>query len=161
MNFQQLEQIHDQYLSFITPSSVLFSTLPNNDQYIMSSVSRRNCSYFILNSVNSTEEQIEAETERVANCLFSVVATLGKLYGKLLSCLIFLVGQVPYIRCPKGNAAEMIARKLGLKIRDAILSSSHSTCFQPLNAISLPEDIGISSLQRPCESGGVIISMNF
>ena len=37
-------------------------------------------SYTILNSPSSTEQQIEEEIERVANGLFSVVATLGLLY---------------------------------------------------------------------------------
>lgn len=36
-------------------------------------------SYTLLNSPSATEQQIEEEIERIANGLFSVVATMGKL----------------------------------------------------------------------------------
>lgn len=55
-------------------------------------------------------------------------------------------GQVPFIRAPRGNAAEMVAQKLDTKIRDALLSSrgSHSP-----SAPFSQEQSGISNLQRP------------
>ena len=40
-------------------------------------------------------------------------------------CLLAL-GQVPVIRCPRGNAAEMIAEKLDKKLRDNIRDTRNS-----------------------------------
>ncbi|THH00684.1 hypothetical protein EW026_g1893 [Hermanssonia centrifuga] len=76
------------------------------------------------------EQDIEAEIERVAAGLFSVVATMG---------------HVPIIRCPRGNAAEMIAKKLEQKIRDAIVSASRSNA----PSIFAQDSSGVSNLQRP------------
>lgn len=55
-------------------------------------------------------------------------------------------GHVPYIRAPKGNAAEMVAKKLEGKIRDAVLSSSRPGSSSGLFA---PDSTGLASLQRP------------
>lgn len=57
------------------------------------------------------------------------------------------IGHVPFIRAPRGNAAEMVAKKLEVKIRDAILTASRST--NPSNALFAPDSTGLSSLQRP------------
>ena len=62
---------------------------------------------------------------------------------------IYLAGHVPYIRCPKGNAAEMIARKLETKIRDAILTSARSPAAGSSNALFAQDSSGLSTLQRP------------
>lgn len=50
----------------------------------------------------------------IVNSLFSVFVTLGA---------------VPIIRCPKGNAAEMVSQKLDKKIRDT-LKDPRNTLFQ-------------------------------
>ena len=75
------EQVLDQYLSFIAPSPSLFSILPPSP---IPSTPTPNAptppthsTYALLNSPGSTEQQIEAEIERVATGLFSVVATMG------------------------------------------------------------------------------------
>ncbi|KAF5352645.1 hypothetical protein D9756_005815 [Leucocoprinus leucothites] len=135
-----VEQIVDQYLSFVVPSPSLFSLLPppppiNNPlagDTATPATSLDHTSYTILNSPSSTEQQIEEEIERVASGLFSAVATLG---------------HVPFIRAPRGNAAEMVAKKLEVKIRDAILTASRSA--NPSNALFAPDSSGLSSLQRP------------
>jgi len=88
-------------------------------------------SYSILNSPSSAEDQIESEIERIANGLFSVVATMG---------------QVPIIRAPRGNAAEMIAKKVETKIRDSIITASRS---QGSSSLFSQEPGGLSTLQRP------------
>ncbi|PAV22325.1 SLY1 [Pyrrhoderma noxium] len=134
-----VNQVLDQYLSFISPSPSLFSLLPRSTistQVPSSSTSTPESSspltsYTILNSPLSSDQEIEDETERIANGLFSVIATIG---------------HVPYIRCPKGNAAEMIARKLETKIRDALISSSRS--HVPGGLFS-QDSSGLSNLQRP------------
>ncbi|TFY74537.1 hypothetical protein EWM64_g9474, partial [Hericium alpestre] len=129
-----VEEIVDQYLSFIAPSPSLYSLLPppplppaaSTQPQPSSSLS----SYAILNSPSSSEQQIEAEIERIASGIFSVVATIG---------------QVPIIRAPKGNAAEMIAKKLEQKIRDSILTASRSHT----SSLFSQDATGLSNLQRP------------
>lgn len=114
--------VWDQNLDFIVPSPSLFSLLPKRiplpDASGSNSAPKRTTgkdkepapketdappSYAILNSPSATEVEIEAESERIARGLFSVVVTLGS---------------VPIIRAPRGNAAEMVARKLDAKLRD-------------------------------------------
>jgi hypothetical protein len=60
-------------------------------------------SYYVLNAPSTDETAIEAEINRIALGLFSVIVATG---------------QVPYIRSPWGNAAEMVARKPNGNIRD-------------------------------------------
>ncbi|KAF8592781.1 Sec1-like protein [Ramaria rubella] len=135
-----VEQVLDQYLSFLSPSPSLFSLIPPTDQPSSSTSSTTpngapptpHSSYALLNSPTTSEQQIEEELERLANGLFSVVATMG---------------QVPYIRSPRSNAAEMIAKKLDTKIRDAILSSARSTT--PGSGLFAQDSSGLSALQRP------------
>ncbi|KAN0117945.1 SLY1 protein [Russula decolorans] len=131
-----VDQVVDQYLSFIAPSASLYSLLPpppiaTSPMSGQSAPSQELSSYSILNSPSSAEDQIESEIERIANGLFSVVATMG---------------QVPIIRAPRGNAAEMIAKKVETKIRDSIITASRS---QGSSSLFSQEPGGLSSLQRP------------
>ncbi|KDR85613.1 hypothetical protein GALMADRAFT_234580 [Galerina marginata CBS 339.88] len=134
-----VEQVVDQYLSFIAPSPSLFSLLPPAPppptvaSPTQVTFSGPVSTYTILNSPSSTEQQIEEEIERVANGLFSAVATAG---------------HVPFIRAPRGNAAEMIAKKLETKIRDAVLSSTRSHSSSSTSLFS-QDSSGLSTLQRP------------
>ncbi|KAJ3908990.1 Sec1-like protein [Lentinula edodes] len=131
-----VQELIDQYLSFIAPSSSLFSLLPPLPQASPATPAAAGSStipsstYTILNSPVSTEQQIEAEIERVANGLFSVIATLG---------------HVPFIRAPRGNAAEMVAKKLETKIRDALITTSRSHS----SSLFSQDATGLSNLQRP------------
>ncbi|CAK5277772.1 unnamed protein product [Mycena citricolor] len=132
------DMVLDQYLSFISPSPSLFSLLPpptppaNAGQVAPSNPVT---SYTILNSPASTEQQIEAEIERIASGLFGAVVTMG---------------HVPYIRCPRGNAAEMIAKKLETKIRDALLTASRAPSHSSSsNSLFSQDTSGLSGLQRP------------
>ena len=146
----------DQYLSFISPSPSLFSLLPPPPPSVpptspagQSSSLASTSTYSILNSPSSTEQQIEDEIERVANGLFSAVATVGPpLLFPFFSCIhIIYIGHVPFIRAPRGNAAEMIAKKVETKIRDALLSASragHSS-----TSLFTNDATGLSTLQRP------------
>ncbi|KAJ3936116.1 MAG: Sec1-like protein [Lentinula lateritia] len=133
---ESVQELIDQYLSFIAPSSSLFSLLPPLPQAspvtpaAAGSSTTPSSTYTILNSPVSTEQQIEAEIERVANGLFSVIATLG---------------HVPFIRAPRGNAAEMVAKKLETKIRDALITASRSHS----SSLFSQDATGLSNLQRP------------
>lgn len=151
-------QLIDQYLSFIAPSSSLFSLLPPLPQAspvtpaAAGSSTTPSSTYTILNSPVSTEQQIEAEIERVANGLFSVIATLGMVNVISVSIRSYLYilesGHVPFIRAPRGNAAEMVAKKLETKIRDALITASRSHS----SSLFSQDATGLSNLQRPCES---------
>jgi len=80
---ESVEQVLDQYLSFIAPSPSLFSLLPptpapapTSQPDVESGIPLS--TYTILNSPSSTDQQIEDEIERVANGLFSAIATMGQ-----------------------------------------------------------------------------------
>ncbi|KAG6868498.1 hypothetical protein C0993_002036 [Termitomyces sp. T159_Od127] len=131
-----ISQLLDQYLSFIVPSPSLFSLLPpppaqsGGPKSELPAIPRS--TYYILNSPSSTDQQVEEEIERVASGLFSAVVTMG---------------HVPYIRAPRGNAAEMIAKRLDSKIRDALLTTSRSTSSS--SNLFVQDSTGLSNLQRP------------
>lgn len=82
---QFLVKIADQYLSFISPSASLFSLLPPLPNPSASALNTTTVSaapvstdsYRILNSPTSSDQDIEDETERIANGLFSAVVTMG------------------------------------------------------------------------------------
>lgn len=86
----------------------------------------------MLNDPKATENDVEEVVDRVALGLMNVIATLG---------------QVPIIRCPRGNAAEMVAHKLDARLRDQVHSrtpnafndtSSSSSFSRPGKAMNSP-----------------------
>ncbi|KAG8968624.1 Vesicle trafficking between the ER and Golgi [Tulasnella sp. 419] len=140
-----ISKVLDQYLDFLVPSPSLFSLLsplpppPSSTTTAVTSPSTSSTSalsakvphhtaYHVLNSPSTTEQQIEEEVERIAAGLFSVIATSG---------------QIPYIRCPRGNAAEMVAKSLEGKIRDQILSSARG------GGVFSQGEGGLGGLTRP------------
>ncbi|KZW00665.1 Sly1 vesicle trafficking sec1-like protein [Exidia glandulosa HHB12029] len=137
-----VSQVLDQYLSFLSPSPSLFSLLPPNAPAPPVQVGAaatappapltEHSSYHVFNSPASTEQIIEDEVDRIAAGLFSVIATMA---------------QVPYIRSPRGNAAEMVARKLDARIRDAILSASRNP--GAAGGLFASDSATVSTLQRP------------
>ncbi|KAK9343548.1 Sec1-like protein [Lipomyces starkeyi] len=94
-----ISQVYDQYLNFIV-------TEPDSFSLALDKV------YSTLASPKVKDEEIEAIIDKVVIGLFSVVVTIG---------------QIPTIRCPRGNAAEMIAEKLDQKLRDFVINSRDST----------------------------------
>ncbi|OLL25073.1 Protein sly1 [Neolecta irregularis DAH-3] len=106
---EKIVQVYDQYLNFVVTEPDLFS-LSLND------------AYHLLNSHTATEMSIGAIIDQIVSGLFSVVVTLGT---------------IPFIRCPLGNAAEAVARKLDQKLRDHIHNTRNTTGHVP------------SSYQRP------------
>lgn len=128
-----IEQLYDQFLDFVvlepslfclTPCSVSSQSISNPTPPGTSSPTPKP-TYEVLHDPASKEDDIEAVVNRVASGLFSVLATLG---------------QLPIIRCPRGAAAEMVARKLDSRLRDH-LASRGGNLFQSNN----PTD----SFQRP------------
>lgn len=80
-----IASVHDQYLDFVCLERNLFS------------LSNKAESYVAMNGGGVTDQGMENYMEEVAYGLFSVMGTLGS---------------VPVIRCPKGGAPDMVARKL-------------------------------------------------
>lgn len=63
---------------------------------------------FFFSAINRGEikdTEMEGIMDAIVDSLFSVFVTLGT---------------VPIIRCPKGNAAEMVSRKLDKKLRENV-----------------------------------------
>jgi hypothetical protein len=148
---QLISSVHDQFLDFLVPSTNLFSLLPRREiQQETNGVAGKKGakpkekevegrpSYVVLNDPKASELDIEEEVERVAKGLFSVIVTMGELLVAVPRSILDLphdlpwherladghVGIMPIIRSPRGNAAEMVARKLESKLRDHIASTS-------------------------------------
>jgi hypothetical protein len=98
---EKIVQVYDQYLNFVVSEPDLFS-LHLKD------------AYYTLNSAQAADSAIESTIDRIVGGLFSVVVTMGS---------------IPIIRCPKGNAAEIIAQKLDRKLRDHVLNSRDNNLF--------------------------------
>lgn len=135
-----VEQIYDQYLNYVVLEPTLFALLPTQPTASTSQLVPRNTKapqqsiapaqerrtvYEMLNDPKATEADIEAVVDVIAASLMSVIATLG---------------QVPIIRCPRGNAAEMVAHKLDARLRDQV----HSRTPNPFNDTS-----SVTSFSRP------------
>jgi hypothetical protein len=97
----RIAQVYDQYLNFVVSEPDLFS-LHLKD------------AYFVLNSAQAADSTIETTIDKIVSGLFSVTVTMGS---------------IPIIRCPKGNAAEIIAQKLDRKLRDHVLNSRDNNLF--------------------------------
>lgn len=90
-----ISQVYDQFLNFVVSESHFFSlSIPSV--------------YHTLNTPTAADNVIESTIERIASGLLSVVVTTGV---------------VPIIRCPRGNAAEMVGQRLEQRLRDHILNS--------------------------------------
>ncbi|KPV77123.1 uncharacterized protein RHOBADRAFT_25016 [Rhodotorula graminis WP1] len=124
-----VEQVYDQHLDYLVLAPSLFSLAPSLSTPLPSSSSSSSSStavvpsasaadarttYEKLNDPRAAEADIEDITDRVARGLFSVVVTMG---------------QLPIIRAPRGNAAEMVARKLDSRIRDHMASARGVNAF--------------------------------
>ncbi|KAL8383022.1 hypothetical protein RB595_006674 [Gaeumannomyces hyphopodioides] len=94
---EHIAQLFDQYLNFIVAEPDLFSLGMQKEH-----------TYWALNSAKTQDEELDHVVDRIVSGLFSVVVTMGV---------------IPIIRCPKGQAAEMISAKLDRKLRDHILNS--------------------------------------
>ncbi|KAI7853569.1 Sec1-like protein [Circinella umbellata] len=106
-----INQVYDQYLNFVCTNSDVFSL--NQSEVFVN-----------LNNPSAAETLIDETVDRTVNGLFSVIVTMGV---------------IPIIRCPRGNAAEMIANKLDSKLRDHLMNSR----------TNLFSDNSSSNLQRP------------
>ena len=111
---QHIKQVYDQSLNFIVTEPNMFSlALPK--------------AYHDLNSGGTSNASVESSMDSVVSGLYSVVITMK---------------QIPIIRCPRGNAAEAISRKLEKKLRDFHMDSRHSKSYSSYSSYSD---------ERPCK----------
>jgi len=111
-------KVVDQYLNYISLEDDLFTVKHHN---------RDDISYHALNSANSKDTDIEHVRDVLVDSIFSLLVTLGT---------------VPIIRCPKGNASEMVAEALDKKLRDNLRDTRNSLFTSDIHA-------GNFSFQRP------------
>jgi hypothetical protein len=106
-----ISKVVDQHLNFIVTEPDLFS-LGMRDVF------------YKLNAPSVPEVQIEQALESIVSGLYSVILTLDN---------------IPIIRCPSGNAAEMVARKLDARLRDHIHNTRQTAGVkQPQQAYQRP-----------------------
>ncbi|CCG83257.1 putative Golgi transport protein Sly1 [Taphrina deformans PYCC 5710] len=119
-----IKQVYDQSLNFVVSEPDLFSL-------------RQKDVFHMLNAPSVAEAAVESAIEKMVTGLFSVVVTLDN---------------IPIIRCPGGNAAEMVARKLDSRLRDYVLNSrqnysaSQSTHYQRPVLVILDRTIDLVSM---------------
>ncbi|CAA84704.4 Sec1 family domain-containing protein 1 [Caenorhabditis elegans] len=99
----QVQKVVDQYLNFISLEDDLFVLRRYSENSTFS--------YHAMNSPGTSDVAVNAMLDSIADGLFAVCATMGI---------------VPIIRCPKGNAAEMVAKKLDQKLRDNLRDSRNN-----------------------------------
>uniref|UniRef100_A0A3Q2X7B4 Sec1 family domain-containing protein 1 n=2 Tax=Hippocampus comes TaxID=109280 RepID=A0A3Q2X7B4_HIPCM len=114
-----ITKVYDQYLNFITLEDDLFILCHQNKELI---------SYHAINRGDMQDTDMEAIMDTIVDSLF---------------CFFVTLGAVPIIRCPRGNAAEMVAAKLDKKLREN-LRDARNSLFTGDNMAS-----GQFSFQRP------------
>ncbi|CAH1408314.1 unnamed protein product [Nezara viridula] len=97
-----IHKVFDQYLNFISLEE---------DMFILKHQSSDEISYYAINRGDIKDTEMDSIMDSVVDSLFSVFATLGT---------------VPIIRCPRGNAAEMVAEKLDKKLRENLRDTRNS-----------------------------------
>ncbi|KAG0053761.1 Vesicle trafficking between the ER and Golgi [Gryganskiella cystojenkinii] len=108
----QIQQVYDQYLNFTCTEPNMFSL---NDRQ----------SYLALSDPTAPETAIEASIDRAASSLFSVLATMGV---------------IPIIRCPRRGPAEMLAKKLDIRLRDHVMNSRNNL-FSDANSMNFQRPV--------------------
>nr|XP_023027742.1 protein sly1 homolog isoform X2 [Leptinotarsa decemlineata] len=97
-----IHKVFDQYINFISLEDDLFILKHQNSDLI---------SYYNINKGDTKDTEMETIMNTIVESLFSVFVTLGN---------------VPIIRSPKGNAAEMVAKKLDKKLRENLFDARNN-----------------------------------
>lgn len=114
-----IHKVFDQYLNFITLEDDLFVLRHQHSDVI---------SYHAINRGDVKDSEMESVMDIIVDCLFSVFVTLGT---------------VPIIRCPRGNAAEMVAKMIDKKLRENVWDARNNLFEGEASAT------GHYSFQRP------------
>ena len=102
----QIEKVFDQFVHFISLEQSMF-TLRHQTNYS----APNNLSFYSMSRSEMTDTEMESIMDDIVDGLFAVCVTLGT---------------IPVIRCPKGNAAEVIAKKLDRKLRENLRDTRNS-----------------------------------
>ncbi|XP_017775611.1 PREDICTED: protein sly1 homolog [Nicrophorus vespilloides] len=113
-----IHKVYDQYVNFISLEDDMFVLRHQNSDHL---------SYYSINKGDSKDSEMEEIMDIMVDSLFSVFVTLGN---------------VPIIRSPKGNAAEMVARKLDKKLRENLFDARN-------NLFNSDAQAGNFNFQRP------------
>lgn len=92
-----IAKIHDRYLNFIAMEDKMFQLEQEN-------------SYVEFHDASTTEARAEDNITKTVDGLFGAILTLGV---------------VPIIRCPRRDAAELVAMRLDAKLRDHLATVGH------------------------------------
>ncbi|XP_063039802.1 sec1 family domain-containing protein 1 [Engraulis encrasicolus] len=98
----QITKVFDQYLNFITLE---------DDMFILANQNKEMISYHAINKPDIMDTDMEIIMDTIVDSLF---------------CFFVTLGAVPIIRCPRGNAAEMVAVKLDKKLRENLRDARNS-----------------------------------
>eukprot|EP00126_Sphaerothecum_destruens_P009719 Sdes_comp20567_c0_seq1m15439 len=101
--YGSIKRVFDQYLNFISLEEDLFTVRVQEKDSV---------SYFALNNSEAKDSEIELSINEIVDSLFSALLTMGN---------------IPIIRSPRGNAAEMVAEKLDSRIRDYLKNSRNNS----------------------------------
>ncbi|KAJ3657309.1 hypothetical protein Zmor_009124 [Zophobas morio] len=97
-----IHKVYDQYVNFISL---------DDDMFILKNQNSDALSYYAINKGDTKDTEMDEIMDKIVDCLFSVFVTLGT---------------VPIIRSPKGNAAEMVAKKLDKKLRENLADARNN-----------------------------------
>lgn len=126
LNFPlQIHKVYDQFLNFVCIENEMFILRHQNSTAL---------SYHALHQASVNEEQMEDMLNQVSSNVVAFPQPLKvQFYSSYflqivdsLFAVCVTLGTIPIIRCPKGNAAEAIAKKLDRKLRDNLRDARNS-----------------------------------
>lgn len=97
-----ISKVFDQYSNFVSLEEEFF---------VLREFDRDSISYYAINRGDVKEQEVDSVMSNIVDGLFSIFVTLNV---------------IPVIRCPKGNAADMLAHKLEKKLREALQDTRNS-----------------------------------
>ncbi|KAK9870344.1 hypothetical protein WA026_006428 [Henosepilachna vigintioctopunctata] len=97
-----IQKVYDQYVNYISLE---------DDMCILKHQKSDNISYYAINKGDIKDTEMDNILDSIVDSLFSVFVTLGT---------------VPIIRSPKGNAAELVSKKLDKKLRENLFDARNN-----------------------------------
>ena len=122
----KINKIFDQYIDFVCLEKDMFLPVGNSNSSTVAS-------YYNLNKANMKDHDMMFIIDGVVNSLY---------------CLFVTLGTIPIIRCPSGNAAEMVAQNLDKRLREN-LRDTRNSFFSTLPNPSSDPGQQMISFQRP------------
>lgn len=119
-------KVFDQYLNFISLEDNMF---------LLRNQNREAVSYYSINRTGVKDTEMMAIIDAIVDGLY---------------CVFVCIGAIPIIRCPRGNAAEMVAEKLDKKLRENIRDARNSFFSATPSSSAMGQSPGGQfSFQRP------------